>query len=434
MSGGDRVGLLGRLALHRSDLRAWALYDVASSAFATTVITAVFPIHFVQVIAADLPRGSATALYSVATSAALLVCAVLGPILGRAADRLGRKRSFLAGSVALGVGATAGLAAVGRGEVAAALILFALANLGYLLGTVFYDAMLRDLTADDQVHQASATGTALGYLGGGVLLAVQLLCIARPAAFGLSGPGQAVRLSLASVALWWAVLSIPLLRREPAPGGAAGARRGGLAGTWRELRSHRDALRFLVAFLIYNDGISTIARMATAYGAELGLPRNDLIAAILIVQIVGVPCTIAFGQLARRFGPKPCLYACLTAYVGVLLIAYAMTQAWQFFAVAALVGAIQGGCLSLSRSLFASLIPRRDSAVFFGLFSGTARLAALLGPLCFAASAALTGSSRSASLAMIALFVAGALLLRRVDAAAGQPLAGSAEATPALEP
>jgi UMF1 family MFS transporter len=249
------------------------------------------------------------------------------------------------------------------------------------------------------------------------------------------------RLSFLSVAVWWLVFSIPLFRTVTEPGLGADADRWAdlhpvratmlrLRETGRDLRRYRQGFLMLLAFLIYNDGIGTIFRMATIYGTELGIERDSLIAAILIVQFVGIPCSFAFGSLAGRLGVKPSIMLGLIVYTLICIVGYYMKTSRDFLVLAVLVGTVQGGTQALSRSLFASLIPRNRSGEFFGFFAVVEKFAGIFGPAVFWVINALTGSSRGAILAVIGFFAVGGLLLMMVDVEEGQreARAGDAEA------
>jgi MFS transporter, UMF1 family len=238
------------------------------------------------------------------------------------------------------------------------------------------------------------------------------------------------------VALWWLLFSLPLLLRVPEPPVVAReAEAGGplrlaarrLAGTFAELRRHRQALLMLIAFLVYNDGIGTIIRMAAIYGTELGLGRGPLIGAILLVQLLGIPFTFLFGRVAASVGAKRAVLAGLAVYVAIAVVGWRMRTTAHFFLLAGLVAVVQGGTQALSRSLFASLVPRHRSGEFFGFFAVTEKFAGLFGPAIFAATVAVTGSSRDAVLSVVVFFAAGAALLSRVDVAEGQRAARQAE-------
>ncbi|HEU4588100.1 MAG TPA: MFS transporter [Gemmatimonadales bacterium] len=438
--------LLDKLGLHRPELRAWAAYDWAISAVQVGIMTAIFPIYYVKVAGAELAEGRATQDLAVANSVALALIAVLSPVLGAVADYTAAKKKFLAAFLALGAAAVAGLFFVHRGDMGLASALFVLAMVGATGSFVFYEALLPHIASPREVDRVSTAGYAVGYVGGGILLALNLAWIQRPAWFGLpSGPGLSeaaatlpVRLAFVSIAAWWVVFSLPLFRRVPEPPRrlelderrgenpvrAAFAR---LGETFRELRHFRQALLLLVAFLIYNDGIQTIIKMATAYGTEIGIGQGALIGAILLVQFVGVPCSFLFGMLAGRIGAKRGVLLGLLVYTGISILGYFMRTATHFFLLALLVGLVQGGTQALSRSLFAAMVPPHKSGEFFGFFSVFEKFAGIFGPLFFAAAIALTGSSRAAILTVIAFFAVGGLLLTRVDVAEGERAARAAE-------
>jgi UMF1 family MFS transporter len=432
----DRLPVLERLGLHRPELRAWVLYDWANSAMVVVIITAVFPIYFSSVAARDLAPAVATARFATATTLALIAIAVLAPVLGTIADVMPLKKPLLGTFLAIGVTAVAAMATIGPGEWLFAAVLFAVANVGANGSFVFYDSLLPHIARDDELDRVSSAGYAIGYLGGGLLLALNLAWIQRPDWFGLPhGPDLSARdatlparLAFVSVAAWWAVFALPLFRRVKEPRVATSGERGfdavrsafrRLARTAQAIREYPDAARMLLAFLVYNDGIGTIIRMAAIYGTEIGIGRGALIAAILLVQFIGIPCAFAFGGLARRIGAKRAILLGLAVYAGIAVFGYFVRTTAQFFALAVAVGAVQGGTQALSRSLFASLVPRDRTGEFFGFFAVTEKFAGILGPAIFAATVAVTGSSRSAILGVIAFFVVGAALLRKVDARGG---------------
>ena len=431
--------ILERLGLHRPELRAWALYDWANSAFMVTIVTAVFPIYFSSVAAADLDPATASFRFAITTTAALTFVALLAPVLGALADFAGIKKKMLGASVGLGVVATACMFFIQQGDWVLAALLFAFANIGVASSLVFADSLLPHIARPGELDRVSTAGYALGYLGGGLLLLVNLAWIQRPEAFGLGGAALASRLSFVSVALWWAGFSIPLFRKVPEPVRTLEAdERAGesairasvvrLGETLRELRGYRQAFVMLLAFLIYNDGIGTIIRMATTFGTEIGLEQGDLIAAVVLVQFVGVPFAFVFGQLAARIGAKRAIFLSLVVYTVISVLAYGMTTATEFYALALLVGMVQGGSQALSRSLFASMVPRHKSAEFFGFFGVFEKFAGIVGPGVFAVMILLTGSSRGAILSLITFFVVGGLLLSRVDVGEGREAARRAEA------
>jgi UMF1 family MFS transporter len=436
---GPYRGLFARVGLDRPELRAWAMYDWANSAFQTTIIASVFPVYYSSVAAADLPGPTASARFATATTIGLTVVAVLSPILGAYADYAGAKKRLLGLSMVLGVSATAAMFWIQRGDYRLAEILFLLANIGIFASYIFYDSLLPHIASDDEMDRVSSAGYALGYLGGGLLLILNLLWIMKPSWFGLPDKEFGSRLSFVSVAVWWVLFAVPLFRRVPEPPvrpeaaaiAAAGAIRGSvtqLTHTFRALRTYRHAALMLIAFLIYNDGIGTIIRMGSLYGAELGLPSTALIGAIVMVQFVGVPFAMLFGSLAGRIGAKNAIFLSLVVYTAISILGYRMTQAWEFFVLAFLIGTVQGGSQALSRSLFATMVPRHKSSEFFAFFAIFEKFAGIFGPAIFALTIHLTGSSRQAILSVIGFFIVGGILLAMVDVEAGRRAARDAEA------
>jgi len=439
-----KATLLSRVGLDRPELRAWAMYDWANSAFQTTVITAVFPRFFSDYAAAGLTPAEATARFAWATTIAVTITAFLGPVLGAIADVRGLKKTLLGVSMAVGIVATLLLATISRGGWEYAAAVFMVANIGIAASFVFYDSLLPHIAAPDEIDRVSTAAYAIGYLGGGVLLVANLAWILSPATFGLADSVAAIRLSFVSVAVWWLVFSLPLFFRvrEPRPSLDADESPGSnsiavavvrLWHTFHELRGYRQAFLMLVAFLLYNDGIQTIIRMASIYGAEVGIDQNAQIAAFVLVQFVGVPCSFLFGAMAHRIGAKHAVFLALAIYAGISMLGYFMTTAWQFFALAFLVGTVQGGSQALSRSLFARMIPKHKSSEYFGFFAVFEKFAGIAGPALFAASVTLFNSSRAAVLSVIVFFVMGALVLTRVDVRAGEAQAQADHPRPAPE-
>jgi MFS transporter, UMF1 family len=440
-----RMGWLARLGIDRPELRAWAMYDWALSAVQTTIMVAVFPVYFVQVVAMDLAPGRAAQQLAMANTIVAIVVSLLGPALGTVSDYVAAKKRFLALFMVLGASAIAAMFFVGRGEVTLGLTLFSLGLIGATASTVFYEALLPHIARPHEMDRVSTAGYAMGYIGGGLLLAANLAWILRPELIGLtraSDPTSAagtlpVRLALFSVALWWLLFSVPLLRRVSEPPRllspdkslihALGTTFSQLRSTLRELRRFRQAALMLIAFLLYNDGIQTIIKMATAYGAEIGIGRSDLIAAILIVQFVGVPCAFLFGSLAHRFGTKRSIFAGLMVYVVISILGYFMQTALHFYLLAFLTGTVQGGTQALSRSLFASLVPAYKSGEFFGFYAVFEKFASIFGPALFALAIAFTGQSRVAILSVIVFLAAGAAVLSRVRVDEGRAAAREAE-------
>jgi UMF1 family MFS transporter len=433
-----RRPLLDRLGLHRPELRAWALYDVANSAWMTTIIM-VFPLFFYRIADSELAPDVARSRFAFVTAFSVILVGLVGPVLGAVADYRARKKAFLAAFLACGAAATAAMSFIAEGQWLFGLATFAVANVGIMSTLAFYNALLPGIASTDEVDRVSTAGFALGYLGGGILFLVNALMIARPGSFGIADAGTAIRLAFASVAVWWVVFSIPLFLKVPEPPRTLEAdeeagenavlvavRR--LIETFRELRSYKDAGVLLLAFLVYNDAINTIIRLATSYGSEVGIPDGHMIAALVIVQFVGVPFSFAFGMLAGRIGAKRAIYVALAVYSVISVYGFWLRTSTQFFVIAGLVGTVQGGAQALGRSLFASMIPRHKAGEMFGFFGVFDRFGGALGSIVFGTVLATTGSSRPAIVSLVAFFALGALLLSRVDIDRGRRIAREAEA------
>jgi UMF1 family MFS transporter len=422
-------GLLDRIGLGRPELRAWAMYDWANSAFQTTIIAAVFPIYFRRVVAGDMAEADALSRFAWASTIAILIVALVAPLLGAIADHAAIKKRFLAIFAGIGISSCFAMFWLTEGEWVMALTLFVIGNVGVAGSIVFYESLLPHLVGPGELDRVSTAGYAIGYLGGGVMLAINLLMIQQPAWFGLADAGIGTRLALASVGVWWLIFSIPLFMKVPEPASLAGSERERaslalgmrhLAATFRELRRYRQALIFLAAFFVYNDGIQTMIKMAAIYGDTIGLDSGAMITALLLTQFIGVPAAFGFGALAGRVGAKPAVYLGLGVYTLIAAPGYYMTTAVHFFALAILVGLVQGGTQALSRSLFASMIPRQKSSEFFAFFGVFERYAGVLGPAVFATVVSVSGQGRLAILAVLFFFIAGAFLLTFVDVDQGR--------------
>jgi UMF1 family MFS transporter len=418
--------LLARVGLVTPEQRAWAWYDWANSAYFTTIITAVFPSFYATYAAAGLEPAQATARFGAITTASVALIAVLSPILGAIADFTGIRKRLLLVFMLIGVTATMSMVLITRGNWVLASIVFVIGNIGVSGTTVFYDSLLPHVARAEETDRVSSAGFALGYLGGGILLLLNLAWILRPEIFGFSDTAAATKAAFVSVAIWWLLFSIPLFRTvpEPAPQLEAGEARntgilkaafGRLGRTFREIRRYRHAFLLFIAMLLYQDGIQTIIRMASVFGAEIGIDLNAQIAAFVMVQFLGIPFAFMFGALGARIGTKRALFIALAVYTLTAIMGYFMTTATHFFILAGLVATVQGGSQALSRALFSRLIPARKASEFFGFYAVAERFATVLGPLVFTVSVALTGSSRFAILFIIVFFIGGAALLSMVN-------------------
>ncbi len=425
--------------MSKKAITAWCFYDWANSAFATTVMAAMFPPFYRElVLAAGLSGATATAYWGYTTAAALALVAISAPVLGAIADKTGSSKRLLGVFAGAGIILTGAFVFIGEGNWQLASLLFLGANIGFAGSIIFYESLLPFLAPREQMDRISTRGYGLGYAGGGCLLIINVLWVLKPDWFGMSGAGFAVKASFLSVAIWWAVFSLPLFRHVSEPerqvsgiattGNLLRAGFSSLAKTLREITRYRQVFIFLIAYWIYNDGIGTIIKMATAYGSEIGIGLNDLILALVLVQLIGIPCTLLFGRVAGRIGTKRAILLTLAVYTLISITAFFMQTATHFYGLALMVGTVQGGSQALSRSLFGSMVPRHKSAEFFGFFSTSGKFAGIAGPLLFGVVSQLTGQSRLSILMLVVFFILGALVLCRVDPAAGRAAARAAEA------
>ena len=400
----------------------WALYDWANSAFALAVLTAFVPVMLGGAWNDGAPSTVTTFRLGMANGLASLIVVVLAPMLGAMTDQARRRKPWLALFTSLGVVATALLASAGPGGWQLAMTCFVLASVGFFAANSLYDAMLIDVAKPREFDRVSALGYALGYLGGALLFTVSVILLASPATFGLESPSAAIELTFILVAVWWAVFSVPLLlwvkEREPAQAPVRGAFLAGLRelrNTARSLGSERNLLWFLAAYWLYIDGVYTIIKMAVDYGLSQGLSATDVTGAILLTNFLGFPAALGFGVLGDRIGPRAAIFLALSVYVVATVLAVFLTTALQFYALAATIGLVQGGVQSLSRSLFARLIPPAKSGEYFGFYNMLGKFSSILGPVLAGTVALVSGSQRVAILSIVLLFVSGLWLLTRVQ-------------------
>ncbi len=413
--------------LTRRPVFGWAMYDWANSSFATTVMAGFFPLFFKQYWNVGVEATVSTFRLGVANGVASFVVAFLAPLIGAIADK-GRARVRLLGLfTVLGAAMTVGFYFVAKGDWLTASIVYIAASLGFWGGNQFYDSLLTDVAEEKDYDLVSGYGYALGYLGGGLLFALNVAMVTKPSLFGLANTADAVRWSFVSVGIWWLVFTgftLTLVRErhtaEPLPAMQA-IRAGGreLFNTIRHLRGDRTLLMFLLAYWFYIDGVNTIIKMAVDYGLSLGLKQTSLITALLMVQFVGFPAALAFGWLGQRIGARAGILIGIAVYAGIAGYAYFLHTERQFFVMALIIGLVQGGIQSLSRSLFGRLVPAGKAGEFFGFYNLMGKAAAILGPTLTGVVALLTHDSRLAILSIVILFIVGAFFLMRVKIPAG---------------
>ncbi len=368
---------------------AWAFYDWANSAFTTTVMAVFFPILFKQYWSAGIDVNLSTFRLGLANALASLVVAAMAPVLGAFADYSGRRKGLLICFTYLGVLMTATLPLVPQTHWLLALCVYACGAIGYSGSVAFYDSLLPQVAPPDRIDQVSSLGYALGYLGGGILLAFDVLMTSKPALFGLADATQAVKASFVSVALWWGIFALVTFAWVPADTKPRSLPLGQQITTgWRKVRNTLMKIRqlkvlftFLLAYWCYIDGVDTIIRMAVDYGMSIGFGRNDLIAALLITQFIGFPSALVFGQLGKHWGVRRAIYLTLAVYMAVTIWGAMMSSPAEFYLLAAVIGLVQGGIQALSRSYYSRLIPHEHSAEFYGFYNMLGKFAAIVGPL-----------------------------------------------------
>ncbi len=409
----------------------WALYDWANSAFSTTVIAGFFPLFFKQYWHVDTDPIISTAHLGVANAIAGSLVACSAPLLGTMADYSGQKKRFLTLFMIMGAGSTLSFAIIHQGQWMWAMSAFVVASIGFMSANVFYDAMLVDVAEPESRDQASSLGYALGYLGGGLLLGVQILLLQHPEWVGAESSTDIVKLSFIMVGLWWAVFSIPLLitykdkRRDRSPRLFYLLKQSvnQLLETFKTLRQYRPVCLFLVAYWCYIDGVHSVIRMAVDYGLSIGFTSQSMIGALLLVQFIAFPATLMFGKLSTKIGLKSCIYVGIVIYIIVICWAATVTSALAFYGCAVLIACGQGGIQALSRSYFATLVPTEKITEAFGFYNVVGKFSVIIGPLLLSGVAmglhhlgvASHLASRMSLGSLIILFIVGALLLKRVN-------------------
>jgi UMF1 family MFS transporter len=397
----------------------WAFYDWGNSAFSTVVMAGFFPVFFKEYWNAGIDPADSTFRLGLANSFASLIIVIMAPVLGAIADALSRRKAMLSAFAFLGILMTGALYLVGQGNWVLASILYVLAMAGFSGSNIFYDSLLPSVAGTGDMDQTSALGYSLGYLGGGLLLAVNVLMTINPDWFGLVDAVIVVRVSFLMVAVWWFAFTLPLILFVKEPDGHFGAQPDhilteGFVRIWHtlhEVRALRNVWLFLLAYWLYIDGVDTVIHMAVDYGLSLGIGRDDLILALLITQFTGFPAALVFGWVGGRFGPKAGILLGLTIYVLVTVAAAIMSTATEFYYLAFAIGLAQGGVQALSRSMFARMIPPGRSAEFFGFYNMLGKFAAIIGPLMMGWVGVLTGNPRAGILSLLLLFGLGGLML-----------------------
>ena len=401
----------------------WIMVDWGNSAFATVCMSAVLPVFYKTVSAANISNVSSTVYWAYANFIAALIVAISFPILGAIADVSSGRRKYFVIFTLLGVTGTFLISFTGKGDYLWVALLYIFATIGFAGAEVFYNSFLPFIALPEKRDRLSSYGYALGYLGGGLILAFDIAMILYPSRFGFSSSLSATKFVFITVSVWWFLFSLPfifsvkerfskssevLIIKEKVKE---------FLYIFYEAVKDPEVFKFLLAFWLYNDGVVTIIKMATAYGVEIGIQSKDLILAILLTQFVGIPFTILFGNITRTLKTKYAILIALSVYIGITIWGAFMKSALEFYILALLVGTVQGGVQSLSRSLYSRIIPQEKSAQFFGLYALSSKFSSVLGPLLFGLVAQFTGSGRNSIFVLVIFFIVGGLLLLKVKKA-----------------
>ena len=407
----------------KKEIASWALYDWANSAFATTVMAAFFPIFFKEYWAYGADSATSTFYLGLGNSIASLLVAAMAPVIGAIADRGSYKKKLLTFFAFLGIIMTGGLWFVKLGQWPVAVLFYILATIGFSGANTFYDSLLPSVASEKKVDFVSSLGFSLGYIGGGLLFVINVLMYLMPEKFGIPDGPTAIRLSFLSVGIWWAVFSLPILLfvheektgSSITVGDACREGFGEIKRTLSSLKTLRHTGLFLLAYWCYIDGVDTIIRMATDYGSALGFSADSMIIALIITQFVAFPCALLYNLFGKKVGTKKAIQVAIFAYGAIAVMGFFMQKEIHFYLLAAAIGVFQGGIQALSRSYYAKIIPRENSSEFFGFFNMLGKFAAIVGPLLVGIVTLITGQQRFGIISLIILFVAGFLLLRKVD-------------------
>jgi UMF1 family MFS transporter len=368
----------------------WAMYDWANSAFATTVMAGFFPIFFKQYWSYGADVNMSTAQLGFGNSIASIFVAVMAPVLGAIADKGSARKKFLIFFAYLGVLMTAALFLVQKGDWGWAIFVYVMGIIGFSGANIFYDSLLPSVANEEEIDYVSGFGYSMGYLGGGLLFLVTVLMTSMPGKFGLPDSGTAVKYAFILVALWWGLFTIftivwvPEERSTGTPSGRANSVADGfrqLVGTFKKIRHLKTVVLFLFAYWFYIDGVDTIIRMAVDYGMSIGFASNDLIVALLITQFVGFPSALVFGKLGQRWSVRKSIYIAIGIYILVTIWGTMMTSKQEFYILAIIIGLVQGGIQALSRSYYSRLIPKNQSAEYYGFYNMLGKFAAIVGPV-----------------------------------------------------
>tara|TARA_B100000401_G_scaffold107095_1_gene69623 strand:+ start:657 stop:1934 length:1278 start_codon:yes stop_codon:yes gene_type:complete len=415
----------------RKQIISWSLYDWANSTFSTTVMAGFFPIFFQQYWSTATDVTVSTWYLGLANSLASIAVASLAPFLGAIADKASVKKRLLIFFAFIGIISTGALSMVGQGYWKIAAVFYVVASVGFMSANIFYDSLLPSVASKQKRDFVSSLGYSLGYIGGGILFLVNVAMYLKPQFFGIADAPSAIKLSFLTVAVWWAIFTLPILIfvKEKAPANDIGIIKSISAGwiqllsTLKRIRELKVVTTFLIAYWLYIDGVDTIIRMSVDYGTSLGFTTSTLITLLLMVQFIAFPATLIYNWFAKQIGIKQAILIAIGGYICIAVIGSLVSKEWHFYIIATLIGCFQGGIQALSRSLYSRIIPSHNSAEFFGFYNMFGKFATIIGPPLMGYVAMATGNPRFGILAIILLFVLGGYFLMMVDVEEGERVA-----------
>ena len=413
------------------EIISWSLYDWANSTFSTTVMAGFFPIFFKQYWSTAADVTLSTWYLGLANSIASILVASLAPFLGAIADKASVKKKLLIFFAFIGVISTGSLSMVSQGYWRVAIIFYIAASVGFMSANIFYDSLLPSVAPKEKRDFVSSLGFALGYIGGAILFLINVTMYLNPEFYGIADAPSAIKISFLTVAVWWAVFSIPILIfvKEPLVQIDIGVFQSiklgwsQLISTLKSIRELRIVATFLIAYWLYIDGVDTMIRMAVDYGTSLGFSSSSLITALLMVQFIAFPATLIYSWLAGKIGIKNGIMVGIIGYALISILGSMVSKEWHFYALAVLIACFQGGIQALSRSLYSRITPESRSAEFFGFYNMFGKFAAIIGPPLMGYIGLITGNPRYGILSIIILFILGGYFLAKVDVEEGERLA-----------
>ena len=400
------------------EIKSWIFYDFGNSAYATTVIAAFFPLFYASYWSNGLESLQATQYLAFALTIINLIILVSAPIIGAVTDYKRLTKILFIIFTLLSIVSVASFYFIPMGKWLMALILYGISFFSFASAVVLYDKMLVYVASEDQLTKVSSYGYALGYLGGGLLFALNAFMVLQPETFGLSNEAEAVRWAFITVSVWWFIFLLPLAinykEREVEKTGNLKEVLGGFVDTFKDIQNNKNVLLFLFAFFLYIDGVHTIMSLAAIFAENIGIDQSAIIVALILVQFVAFPSTLFWSYIGNKYDDKVVLYATILIYICVVIYSTALTNSSEFYVMAVLIGSVQGGIQAASRSFFSKIIPTNKSGEFFGFYNTFGRAGSVMGPALVGMFIGIFNNLQIALVPIILLFIAGGFLLRYV--------------------